>query len=54
MTPAALRCLRAELAQAAHATWTGRPGIESEDWETADAVLVVLQNRGIIKPEPQP
>lgn len=47
MTPAALRCLRAELAQAQRAIRTDKPGIQDEDWRAASAVLAVLERQAM-------
>ena len=51
MTPAALRCLRAEIAQAQRMIRTDKPGIQDEDWQAASAVLAVLERQGIINNE---
>lgn len=54
MTPAALRCLRAEIAQAQRMIRTDEPGIQAEDWQAASAVLAVLERQGIITPDKEP
>lgn len=51
MTPAALRCLRAEIVAAVNDEWDDNADHEPDAWTVADAVLAILTRKKIITPD---